>query len=1291
VTGSSPSACCALGAKQGTNKIRARISRGLLLLAILLGAAFLQKDRGAFIPPTPRRSNAQWAHLYAALPLSFEANRGQSDRQVKFLSRGRGSTLFLTGQEAVLTLRNQPSEAGREKPSVNPQLPPAPDSVLRLRLLGANPRATVAGADELPGKANYFIGNDPSKWHRNVPAYAKVKYQNVYPGVDLVYYGNQGGELEYDFVVAPGADPKSIALEVGTHGQDSVRISENGDLRVHLAGGEISLRKPSIYQPASGHLQKTTNDGPRTPVEGHYLVTAANQIRFALGAYDHTKPLVIDPVLVYASYVGGTGGDIGYGIAVDANFDAYVAGITNSSNFPTTSGVRQTTYEGSGDCFVFKMNAAGTHLLYSTYVGGSGTDTATAIAVSAGDAYVTGSTTSTDFPVAPNTPTARAFQLTYGGATDAFVFQLSATGSSLVYSTYLGGSGADFGQGIAVDSSGDAYVTGSTQSNDFPTLNPLQPYGGSGDAFITEVNFTGEQLLYSTFLGGSEADVAQSIQLDSSKNMYVTGYTFSANFPLVGPIQNTIKGGADAFVAKLAAVTGSGSSLTFSTFLGGSGDDRAYGVAVDSSQNVYVAGATVSPDFPTTTGAFQTALNGSSNAFVSKLNTAGSSLVYSTYLGGSGIDQANAIAVTPHGIAFVTGFTQSSNFPLEDPIQAVMGISNNTFCGPNPCADAFITQFNAAGNALAYSTYLGGNGPDFGQSIALDSTGDPYITGSTSSTNFPATSEAIAGTTSTLYVAPYKSTLTGSAGNAFVAKIDSSNTEPNISIVPGSLTFGDETISVTSPLQEIYIVNPSTTPLTIASISIAPINTYTTIFTETDNCVGTLPAGGGYCTMNVGFTPAYTGNFTDQITITDNAGGSSGTQQIINVSGAGVTAATAVTVSPTSLSYTNQGVGTTSPPQPVTITNTGISTLNITSITTTTTDFSETNTCLATNDILSPGQSCVISVVFSPTATGTRSGSLKIADTATGSPQTVALTGIGTASFSLTSPPATTRNQNPALIGATSTTFNIQAQGPTTFTGAITLACATGTTNVTCTFNPNPIFVGNNSVMTMSNLTTSLPNPFLFQVTGTSGSQTYTAQMSLGFQDYMLSATPSIDTIAAGTKATYQIIINPLFGFSQQISLSCLQTSTTFPPDATCNFSNSTPTPNGTSPLSVTLTINTVKYVPPTTHAPPRSPPGKLPPVIMGVLSLFALASLALGNRRRAHRGWLASGWLGVRLATLSLILALNLALVACRAPTLAISGTTTGGYTIQVNGTLVSDTAVIRYTTISLEVTASP
>ncbi len=1307
-------ATSALGAHVSTTKRGRRLPYCLLLTATMVGAAILHKDGGAKFPRPKTRTNSQWAQLYASLPMSFEANRGQTDPSVNFLSRGQGYTLFLTGNQAVLTLRNS-SASSRQKPSGTSA------EALRLKLLGANAHATVSGADELPGKANYFLGNDPRQWRTDIPTYAKVRYQNVYPGVDLVYYGEQGGKLEYDFVVAPGADASAIDLGFAAQDHTALRITPEGDLVVKLHDGEARFQKPVVYQEVptgvrgqAGVQGLKPSAESRLPVEGHYALDTQNQVHFVVGAYNHRRPLVIDPVLIYATYIGGSGGDTGYAIAVNSTGSipdqAYIAGYTGSTNFPTTSGVPSTSSGGDGDCFVSEISNAGTNLIFSSYLGGSGIDACTALSLSStGTVFVTGYTASTDFPVKapPGIGTSLPFQQTYGGGTDAFITEFTATGNSLVYSTYLGGSGLDQGNGIASDSTGNAYVTGFTQSSNFPvTADAFQPsLNGSENVFITKMNSEGEALLYSTYLGGSGLDTGQSIQIDnaSTPNMYVAGYTESSNFPTVAPIQASLHGQANAFVAEL---NGAGTALTFSTFLGGAGDDGAYGLALDSSNNIYVVGSTTSTNFPTTSGAFQTSLNGPEDAFVAKLNAGGTSLAYSTYLGGSGTDEGYGIAVSSSGNAFVTGLTESSNFPTANPIQAILGgsITSLQDCGNNPCPDAFITQLNSAGSALVYSTYLGGSGYDSGQAIALDSTGDPYITGTTISTNLPVTVP-----NANVYTPPYKTTLTGSAGNAYFAKIDVAD-NPQISIIPGTVNFGSQTINITSTVQQVTLVNPSTAPLIITNIEANPVGGSATVFQVTEpptgGCLGTLPPNGASCYFGVTFTPDQTTTQSDLLYITDNAGGTVGTQQNIPLTGVGTNAATAATVQPSSLSYTNQAVGTQSAAQIVTITNTGTLPLAISSFSVgTSLDFtvinpntpgttSTTPGCLyVTNTLAAAGTpggitSCFVYVYFTPTASGTRNASLEINDNATGSPQVVSLTGVAVADFTLSSPTAEL-----PLIGDTSTTFVIEANAPPgSFNGTISLACSA---NTTCSFSPTTIFAtggsGTTTTMTVSNLTSSLSNPYPFTVTGTSGSQTYTLNMTINFEDYQLTVTPSSEIVQAGGTATYNIFVNPLFGFNNQaVTLSIYSTSGL--PDYTYTLSPTTqPVTNGITPAEVTLTIDTAKYTPPTAQVPPFFPKGKLPPIVFGLLTFVGLASLAFGSKRRARQeGW-GNVWLGARMAALSLILAADLALaVSCRASTLATAGTVTGNYVLTIQGELVSNNTVNRYVKTDLSVTTT-
>jgi beta-propeller repeat-containing protein/all-beta uncharacterized protein len=624
---------------------------------------------------------------YGKLPLSFETNQGQTDARVKFLARASGYTLFMTADEAVF--------AGRDGP------------VERMKLIGANRKAHVELLDKQPGISNYFIGNDPSKWRTNVPNYRRMALREVYPGIDLIFYGNER-QLEYDWVVSPGADPKRI--HVKWEGPSQLTKNASGDL---VLNASLVQRKPVILQ-----------EGKR--VEGGYVVRG-REVSFELAKYDAAKPLVIDPVLVYSTFLGGNEDDYGSGIAVDGLGNAYIAGSTASSDFPTDNVIqaRCVSCRSGYDVFVTKINAAGSALMYSTFLGGSGDDSGNRIALDGlGNVYVTGSTESTNFPTATPLQAGKG-----GGIGDAFVTKINAEGSALVYSTYLGGSGDDSGFSIAVDSSGNAYVTGYTRSTDFPTANPLQDANGGAfgdffDAFVTKINAAGSALVYSTYLGGNGRDSGFGIAVDSSGNAYVTGVTESTNFPTANSIQASNGGGYDAFVTKINAA---GSALVYSTYLGGNGNEGGAGIAVDASRNTYVTGSTSSTNF-LTANSIQASNGGGGDAFVTKINAAGSALAYSTYLGGSRNDSGSSIAVDGSGNAYVTGFTESTNFPTTNPVQAGNGGGRS---------DAFVTRISAAGSALAYSTYLGGSGEDFGASIAVDGSGNAYLTGSTSSANFP--------------------------------------------------------------------------------------------------------------------------------------------------------------------------------------------------------------------------------------------------------------------------------------------------------------------------------------------------------------------------------------------------------------------------------------------------------------------------------------------------------------------------------------------------------------------------
>jgi len=669
-------------------------------------------------------------------PLSFEQNEGQADRRVKFLARSNGYSLFLTSSGAVLSFSN-PSPRPKGAHTIDP--PPSPAASLspqeaaafELHLVGARKNPEITGRGLLPGVANYFIGANPANWRANVPTFASVAYHDVYPGIDLIFY-QRCGKLEYDFVVRPGADPARIRLRIpGGHIRQDLAT---GDL---LLGGARDLR---IQNPVSYQLSA----GSQRPVSARFLLKSPTEIAFHLGDYDRSRALVIDPVFSYSTYFGGSGTDQAYGVAADSSGNAYTVGYTTSADFPVSQDPLQPALQGQSNIFVFKMNSNGSALLYSTYLGGSYEDYGYAIAVdSLGNAYVTGSTGSADFPLvnpyqstlkgsedafvakinpsgsallfstylggsgsdcangiavdaagsayvvgctdSPDFPVLNAAQTSLGGDFDAFVTKLSPSGSALVYSTYLGGAGADEAYAVALDSDRDAYVTGGATSPDFPTANALQPaYQGSFDAFVTKLSPDGSTFLYSTYLGGYGIDIGAGIAVDSSKSAYVTGYTNSGNFPTVNPLNGKFQGSNDeAFVSKLAP---DGSSLLYSTYLGGSMEETASAIAVDSTGNAYVAGTTYSNDFPAI-NALQPAFGGGqTDAFFSMLNPSGSLLLVSTFLGGSGSDYAAAIAVDPFGKVYVAGSTGSVDFPVSGGLQP-------NYAGNS---DAFVSKISLA-------------------------------------------------------------------------------------------------------------------------------------------------------------------------------------------------------------------------------------------------------------------------------------------------------------------------------------------------------------------------------------------------------------------------------------------------------------------------------------------------------------------------------------------------------------------------------------------------------------------
>lgn len=772
---------------------------GILLLAVISVAALAlssrvtlsvrPQDQADAKPVGLRPKPAEIRVAYDHLPLIFEQNQGQTDSQVKFLARGGGYGLFLTGDEAVLALR-QPSQEATDF------------SLLKMQLAGANPHFQASGENPLPGKSNYFIGNDPSKWRRNVPQFAGVRYHDVYPGIDLVYHGNQG-KLEYDFEVAPGAEPTRVALQFG--GAHHRHIDADGNLILSLPSGDVAVHPPRAYQKIGANEQ---------PVSSSFRIQSNGDVGFEVGSYDPSRTLVIDPILTFSTYLGGSGNEactliLGSsspisgcpGVAVDLSSNVYIAGSTTSVDFPIPVGTSpyQGTLKGTANIFVAKFNTSGSTEEFATYIGGSGTDTTAGVAVDlAFNVVVSGNTSSTNFP------TMNGFQSSPLSPSNKHIVvsKFDPTGHMLLYSTYLSGNGTDVATGVALDPGGNAYVTGTTSSTEVQTGFPstsgsfqTSPATGSNiQFFLTKVNpnLSGTASVpYSTYFGGGNslrttgpAAVGGGVAVDINSNIYITGGTSflhvggSNDFPILNAYQGCLDAPSaptcptnvsayDVFVAELNPLAITGTQLIYSTYLGGTGDDIGYGIAVDSSLSAYVTGSTDSSDFPAAgTGVFQATYGGNTDAFVAKLGAPTVSgteqglvpLLYFTYLGGSGTDTGLGITVDTIQGARVTGWTNSTDFPvLNNPPQLTYGAPP-----PGNPSDAFVARIDTSGtsgvNGIGhYATYLGGSSADYGTSIAVDPQGASYVAGETQSSDF-------------LKAAPFQSSLNGTS-DAFLSKL----------------------------------------------------------------------------------------------------------------------------------------------------------------------------------------------------------------------------------------------------------------------------------------------------------------------------------------------------------------------------------------------------------------------------------------------------------------------------------------------------------------------------------------
>jgi hypothetical protein len=1087
---------------------------------------------------------------YGRLPLAFEPNVGQSNGQAKFLAHGDGYSLFLTSSEAVLALResSKTQKAGHARADV-----------LRMQLIGADAAAVFTALDELPGKANYLFGKNSADWHTHVPTYRKVAEQGIYPGVDLVYYGTQR-QLEYDFVVAPQAKVEPIRLAI--QGAQNLRIDNQGELVMAIEGGEVRLHEPVAYQEAGTEKQM---------VAANYALDPNHEVHFEVGTYDRNRPLIIDPVLAYSTSLGGSNIDGANAIAVAPDNTAFIAGGTFSTDFPTAHPLQPNdggSLDFPQDAFVAKISSDGSTLLYSTYLGGSRMDVANGIAVdSFGDAYVTGTTESDDFPVTFGSVNVECGGDAKCGATfnpgglivsNAFVTKLNPAGSGLIYSTYLGEYEHVRGQAIAVDADQNAYVTGQTEDNFVPTVTivppalPPPPFpitsttafqpafgGGPTDCFITKISATGNSVLYSSYLGGSDEDTCYGVAVDSNQNAYLTGLTYSANFPLVGATQGIYGSAGDAFVSKVN--TNAAGPLLFSTYLGGSGLDQGNGVAADNSGHVYVAGMTNSSGLPA--GTSSRTYSGQGDAFAAEYGTPPSAtgLLYFSYVGGTNADAANGIAIDSLGNAYIAGSTVSTDFPSTGaPFQP-------NFNGGN--ADAFVTELNPTGSAIVYSTYLGGTNTDIAYGIAVDKNlpASAYVAGQTCSSDFPQSNP--------LPITP------GGNCDAFISKV---SILQGIAVNPSGLNFPTQSLNTSSQPLTVTITNGQN-PLNITGITLSGANAGD--FAATQNCIGAL-ASGTQCIVSVTFTPTAAGIRKASLTITNS--GTANPSVVVALTGS----TSSITLSTSTLTFGTpqnpQPVGARSTAQSITVTNSGASPVTISSITASG-DFAETDNC--TKAALQPTTNCIINVTYTPSGAGTSVGAITINDNAPGSPQVVLLNG--------------------------------------------------------------------NAVVQQ------------FSITPVSGSA----------------------TVSAGRSATYTLSITPIAGFSQPITLSC----SGLPFGAACSASQNPVTFSGTGPTQVTLTISTEArtFVSPNPSTKVGPAAGTMErfvlPWFAALIALFMLTTLGRFKDRRA-------------MVTLIFAAGLLMLSVGCTGGSKVgtPSGTPAGNYQVTITGTSGSAT---QSTTVNLQV----
>ena len=934
------------------------------LVGVVLFSFFLSSSENLYARSSamPDSSRLRLQQQYGKIPLAFEPNQGQAGADVRFIAKAAGLTLLLKEREATLLLPG----AGDSPKSKRV-------SAIRMLFPGANFAVQPQAFDQQSGVSHYLLGKSEYSWHTGVPNFARVGYRSVYPGVDLVFYGNQQ-KLEHDFVISPGADYRQIRVRI--EGAEKLLLGENGALALATADGALFFHAPEIYQ---------YKRDKKVTVPGRYVLISSNEFSFKLGQYDRRLPLVIDPVLGYSTYLAGSSSDSAAAIAIDSAGSAYVTGYTFSNDFPTKN-PEQGTCNGScaqPDAFVTKFSPDGSALVYSTFVGGSGYDQAASITVdSAGNALVAGSTSSFDFPQKNGLSAVLSANQTHG-----FAFSLDPAGSAFNFSTYLGGINTDSATGVAFDAAGDAYIAGYTSSMNFP-LTPGNQIGPSpannNDVFLTKLNGAGG-LIFSTLIGGtspfgtfSYTRYPVAVTVDKQGEALLAGAALDG-FPTTPASFQPVDPGTGNNNAFLALLNNTGSAFTAATYLGGTvSDNAASQVVLDSQGDVYVTGVASSLDFPTTPGAFQTTDgSGKSVSFVTKMNASLSSLIYSTYLGPTqnisslGVNAAS-IAVDASGNAYIAGYTDDPSFPLVNPL--VGTLPSGGFFGTGN--SAFLSVLNPAGSALSFSTFFSGSVAAQGTGVALDSAGNAYLTGFTFDPDFPTTSGAFQ---STIPTPPY------AMSHPFVTKFAINTSNAGACLSTSSLFLGYVQLGKSSPSYPVSVTNCGTLSLQVSSVT-----TINPVFAITRNgCKKLLP--GASCTVTVRFTPQVLGASTGNLVFSDNAPISPQNVQL-----SGYTATGFLMLYANGFNFPDEVLGLTSPPILTTAINQGQFPIHIASITSDNSEFAPINHCPA---VLQPGQSCSVGAMFTPTAAGSQSATISINDDAAGSPQTISVVGNGLTTY----------------------------------------------------------------------------------------------------------------------------------------------------------------------------------------------------------------------------------------------------------------------------------------------------